>query len=32
MSRGLSPDQIRREAGYLDTVESIWQNLKDYVE
>jgi NitT/TauT family transport system ATP-binding protein len=32
MSRDLSPDQIRREPGYLDTVESIWQNLKDYVE
>jgi len=32
MSRELSPDQIRREPGYLDTVESIWQNLKDYVE
>jgi NitT/TauT family transport system ATP-binding protein len=32
MSRNLSPDQIRREPGYLDTVESIWQNLKDYVE
>jgi len=32
LSRKLSPDQIRREPGYLDTVESIWQNLKDYVE
>ena len=32
LSRALSPDQIRREPGYLDTVESIWQNLKDYVE
>ena len=32
LSRELSPDQIRREPGYLDTVESIWQNLKDYVE
>jgi NitT/TauT family transport system ATP-binding protein len=32
MSRALSPDQIRREVGYLDTVESIWQNLKGYVE
>ena len=32
MSRTLSPDQIRREPAYLDTVESIWQNLKDYVE
>lgn len=32
MQRALSPDQIRREPAYLDTVESIWQNLKDYVE
>jgi NitT/TauT family transport system ATP-binding protein len=32
MSRQLSPDQIRREPGYLDTVESIWQSLKHYVE
>jgi NitT/TauT family transport system ATP-binding protein len=32
LSRKLSPDQIRREPGYLDTVESIWQSLKDYVE
>ncbi len=32
LSRKLSPDQIRREPGYLDTVETIWQNLKDYVE
>ena len=32
MSRTLSPDQIRREPGYLDTVEAIWQSLKDYVE
>ena len=32
LSRALSPDQIRREVGYLDTVESIWQNLKGYVE
>jgi NitT/TauT family transport system ATP-binding protein len=32
LSRTLSPDQIRREPGYLDTVEAIWQSLKDYVE
>jgi NitT/TauT family transport system ATP-binding protein len=32
LSRTLSPDQIRREPAYLDMVESIWQNLKDYVE
>ena len=32
LPRTLSPDQIRREPIYLDTVESIWQSLKDYVE
>jgi NitT/TauT family transport system ATP-binding protein len=32
LPRTLSPDQIRREPGYLDTVETIWQSLKDYVE
>jgi NitT/TauT family transport system ATP-binding protein len=32
LSRTLSPDQIRREPVYLDTVEAIWQSLKDYVE
>ena len=32
LSRALSPDQIRREPVYLDTVETIWQSLKDYVE
>lgn len=32
LSRTLSPDQIRREPAYLDTVEAIWQSLKDYVE
>jgi NitT/TauT family transport system ATP-binding protein len=32
LSRTLSPDQIRREPVYLDMIESIWQNLKDYVE
>jgi NitT/TauT family transport system ATP-binding protein len=32
LPRTLSPDQIRREPAYLDTVETIWQSLKDYVE
>jgi NitT/TauT family transport system ATP-binding protein len=32
LPRTLSPDQVRREPAYLDTVETIWQNLKDYVE
>jgi len=32
LSRTLSPDQIRRQPAYLDTVETIWQNLKRYVE
>jgi NitT/TauT family transport system ATP-binding protein len=32
LPRTLSPDQIRREPDYLDTVETIWQSLKDYVE
>ncbi|HEX8012313.1 MAG TPA: ABC transporter ATP-binding protein [Casimicrobiaceae bacterium] len=32
LSRTLSPDQIRREPAYLDMVESIWQNLKHYVQ
>jgi NitT/TauT family transport system ATP-binding protein len=32
LPRTLSPDQIRREPVYLDTVESIWQNLRQYVE
>jgi NitT/TauT family transport system ATP-binding protein len=30
--RELSPDQVRRDPGYLDTVEAIWQGLKAYVE
>jgi NitT/TauT family transport system ATP-binding protein len=25
------PDEIRRDKNYLDTVESIWQSLKEYV-
>jgi NitT/TauT family transport system ATP-binding protein len=32
LPRTLSPDRIRREPAYLDTVETIWQGLKDYVE
>ena len=32
LSRKLSPDQIRREPGYLDMVENIWQSLRNYVE
>lgn len=32
LPRTLSPDQIRREPVYLDTVEAIWQNLRQYVE
>ena len=32
LPRTLSPDQIRREPAYLDTVENIWQALKEYVE
>jgi NitT/TauT family transport system ATP-binding protein len=32
LQRTLSPDRIRREPAYLDTVETIWQSLKDYVE
>jgi NitT/TauT family transport system ATP-binding protein len=27
-----SPDEIRRDPHYLDTVESIWQGLRNYVE
>ncbi len=30
--RDLDPDQIRRDSVYLDTVESIWQELKDYAD
>ncbi len=32
LSRALSPDQIRREPVYLDMVESIWHDLRHYVE
>ena len=30
--RGGDPDKIRREAAYLDAVESIWQGLKHYLD
>ncbi|MGH6948905.1 MAG: ABC transporter ATP-binding protein, partial [Kiloniellales bacterium] len=30
--RDVSPDEIRRDKNYLDTVEGIWQNLKRYLE
>ncbi len=30
--RDATPDQIRRHPAYLDTVEAIWQGLKQYVE
>jgi NitT/TauT family transport system ATP-binding protein len=30
--RDVSPDQIRRNSAYLDTVESIWQSLKQYLD
>ena len=29
---GMSADQIRRAEGYLDTVEDIWQMLKQYLD
>jgi NitT/TauT family transport system ATP-binding protein len=29
---GMSADQIRRDEGYLDTVENIWQMLKKYLD
>jgi NitT/TauT family transport system ATP-binding protein len=32
IDRTASPDAIRRDQGYLDTVEEIWQGLKDYVD
>ena len=32
IDRTASPDAIRREQGYLDTVEEIWQGLKHYVD
>lgn len=30
--RDVDPEQIRRQAGYLDAVESIWQSLKQYLD
>jgi NitT/TauT family transport system ATP-binding protein len=30
--RDIDPEKIRRDSGYLDTVESIWQELKHYVD
>jgi len=30
--RGGGPDHIRRDPAYLDTVESIWQSLKRYLD
>ena len=30
--RDITPDQIRRHPIYLDTVEAIWQGLKQYVD
>ncbi|MBS9475741.1 ABC transporter ATP-binding protein [Ancylobacter radicis] len=32
IDRSASPDAIRRDQGYLDTVEEIWQGLKRYVD
>jgi NitT/TauT family transport system ATP-binding protein len=31
VERGKSPDEIRRDQGYLDAVDEIWQILKQYV-
>jgi NitT/TauT family transport system ATP-binding protein len=31
IDRGGSPDEIRRDRHYLDTVEAIWQGLRQYV-
>jgi NitT/TauT family transport system ATP-binding protein len=31
VGRGKSPDEIRRDKGYLDAVDEIWQILKRYV-
>ena len=30
--RGGDPDKIRRHSAYLDTVEAIWQGLKQYLD
>ena len=32
ISRERSPDQIRRDSAYLDTVEEIWRDLRDYAD
>ncbi|MBS7540100.1 ABC transporter ATP-binding protein [Ancylobacter lacus] len=32
IDRSAPPDAIRRDQGYLDTVEEIWQGLKRYVD
>jgi len=32
IDRSGDPEKIRRQSGYLDTVESIWQQLKQYLE
>jgi NitT/TauT family transport system ATP-binding protein len=32
IARGRDPDKIRRDSAYLDTVESIWQSLKRYLD
>ncbi|QRM56124.1 ABC transporter ATP-binding protein [Sinorhizobium sp. BG8] len=32
IDRSASPDEIRRDAGYLDVVEEIWQGLRQYAE
>ena len=32
VSRDASPDDIRRDEKYLDTVETIWQNLRQYLD
>jgi ABC-type nitrate/sulfonate/bicarbonate transport system ATPase subunit len=32
IGRGRDPDQIRRDSAYLDTVETIWQSLKRYLD
>jgi NitT/TauT family transport system ATP-binding protein len=31
IDRSGSPDEIRRDRHYLDTVEEIWQSLRQYV-
>jgi NitT/TauT family transport system ATP-binding protein len=32
IDRSGSPDEIRRDRGYLDTVEEIWQGLRQFVD